>query len=188
MSNSREEIMEATFKALSEHGYASLSIQKIADESEKGKSSIYYHYEDKEDLMLAFLDFLGEKIRETQSELEEKPPEGKLDEMLDLSLGIRDDEQWGFQKALLEIRAQASHKESFAEKFREIDSHITGNVEETMREMNVQDPESTAEILVSCIEGAVNRKVSTGDREGLKELKEEIKEVVEGYVNGCENE
>ena len=46
-SDSKKEIMEATYEALCKHGYAELSIEKIADEFDKGKSLIYYHYDDK---------------------------------------------------------------------------------------------------------------------------------------------
>ncbi|MFT4867913.1 MAG: AcrR family transcriptional regulator [Candidatus Nanohaloarchaea archaeon] len=184
MEESKKEIMEATFRALSEHGYAELSIQKIADESDKAKSAIYYHYEDKEDLLLAFLEFLEESIDEMHAEIEEKPPEERLDELLDLGLGVRDDERWMVQRALLDLRAQAPRNEKFARKFEEIDQMVRSNVVDIMEEMDIENPELTAEIFVSCIEGAVNRKVSAGDREGLEELRHGIKRMLDKKASG----
>lgn len=54
-----------------------------------------------------------------------------------------------------------------------------------IEELEVQQLDLTAEILVSCIDGAVNRKVSTGDKEELESLKEGIKNVVSEQVEDC---
>lgn len=184
---SKQEIMDATYTALCKHGYADLSIQKIADESEKGKSLIYYHYDDKEDLMLAFLDYMSDHIKQNHIELEGAAPEKRLDRLLDMALGVEDDEMWEFQKAFLEVRVQAQQNTQFADKFKQIDSLIMNNITEMLNELDVEEPETTADILVSCIEGTVMRKVSTGDREGLESLKNSIKGIVEQHiVKGCE--
>lgn len=182
MDGTKDDIMEATFRALSEHGYADLSIKNIADEAEMSKSSIYYHYDDKEDLILAFLDFLKEHIRRMHEEVDGEEAEDKLDVMLDMALGIKNEEQWMVHRALLDLRAQAPRNDVFAEKFREIDDMVAGEFEEMMKELGAEKPRTAAEILVSCIQGAAGRKVSTGDREGLAELKEGIKSVVEENI------
>ena len=177
---SKEDIMEATFRALSEYGYADLSIQNIADESEKAKSAIYYHFDDREDLLLSFMDFLQENLEGIHADLESEGME-KLDELIDIALGIEDDERWMVHRALLDLRAQAPRNESFAEKFREIDSAIIKNVEEVMKDIGAEEPEIAAEMFVSTVDGAVSRKVSTGDREGLETLREGIKRIVRDY-------
>lgn len=184
MSEPREEIMEATFRALCKHGYADLSIQRIADESDKGKSLIYYHFDDKEDLMLSFMDHMAEKIEEDHEERGEMPPEERFDRLLDMALGIESEEQWKFQKAYHEFRAQSQHNEKFAEKFREIDDRMVENLTKLMKDVGADDPETAADIFLSLIDGAVGRKVSANDREGLEELKEDIKDVVSSAVLG----
>lgn len=180
MSDSKDEIMEATFKAFCKHGYADLSIQKIADEFEKGKSLIYYHFDDKEDLMLSFLDYMMEKAELGQGN---GSPENQVDSMLDKALGIEDEEQWRFRKAFQEFRVQAQHNEEFQEKFREADEVFLDRVSDIMSEAGSEEPEVAAEIFLSMIEGSISRKVSTGDREGLEELKEEIKETISSFFN-----
>lgn len=186
--DSKNKIMEATYKALCKHGYADLSVQNIADEFDKGKSLIYYHYDNKEELMLAFLDFMGEHVRKNHNELDGVAPEKRLDKLLDMTLGVEDDEMWEFHRAFLELRAQVPKSLEFVESFEEIDDLISENIREILDELNVDEPEIMAEILVSAIEGSVIRKVSTDDREGLKELKTNIKDIVEQHItNGSVN-
>jgi len=64
-STAEEEIMEATYRALLRHGYADLSISRIADELDKSKAAIYYHYDTKDDLLVAFLEFAVDRFEET---------------------------------------------------------------------------------------------------------------------------
>lgn len=186
--DSKQKIMDATYSALCKHGYADLSIQNIADEFDKGKSLIYYHYDDKEDLMLAFLDFMGEHVKKNHSDLDGVDPEKRLDELLNMTLGVEDDEMWEFHKAFFELKAQAPKSPNFADSFEQIDELICENMKEILDELNVDKPEEMADILVSSIEGSVMRKVSTNDRDGLKDLKNNIKEIVEKHiVKGSEN-
>ncbi|PSP70021.1 TetR/AcrR family transcriptional regulator, partial [Halobacteriales archaeon QH_9_66_26] len=51
-------IMDATYRALCEHGYADLTIQTIADEFDKSKSLLYYHYDTKDEILIGLLDYL----------------------------------------------------------------------------------------------------------------------------------
>ena len=174
---SKQEIMEATYKALSKHGYADLSIQRIADECDKGKSLIYYHYEDKQDLMLSFIDYMQKALEASHREIMDLPQDQQMDRMLELSLGIEDDERWNFQKALVELRAQSAHDEEFAEKFKEMDDLAYSKFQQILENRGLNDPE-IVEIVLSSVDGAVGRKVATLDREGLKEMKENLKNLV----------
>ena len=61
-SDTDEEIMQATYRALSEHGYANLTIKRIAAEYGKSTAAIHYHYDTKDDLLAAFLDFLLDRF------------------------------------------------------------------------------------------------------------------------------
>ena len=183
MTGTEKEIMEATYRAFCRHGYADLSIQKIADEFEKGKSLIYYHFDDKEDLMLSFLDHMMEKA--DIEERKENPGE-EIDHIIEKALGIEDEEQWRFQKAFQEFRIQAQHNEKFQEKFRQADEIFLEKVTAVMQEAGAEKPETAAEIFISMIEGTISRKVSTGDRKGLEKLKKEIKETINLYFSeGC---
>jgi AcrR family transcriptional regulator len=182
MSDSKDEIMEATYKALCKHGYADLSIQNIADESEKGKSLIYYHYDNKQELMKAFMDHMKEEIKSRQQKVKGEEPLDKLDYMLDMYLGIESDKMWEFQKAFQEFRAQAQHNPEFRKKFQEIDEIVKKDTVEIMRQAQACKPEIATEMFLSLIEGSITRKVSTEDRKGLEDLKEEIKNVTRSFL------
>lgn len=177
--DSENQIMEATYRAFCRHGYANLSIQRIADEFEKGKSLIYYHFDDKEDLMLSFLDYMMEKAK---LEKEDGSPAEQIDSILEKVLGIEDEEQWRFQKAFQEFRVQAQHNVEFQKKFREADEVFLDKVTDIMSEAGSEDPEVAAEIFLSVIEGSISRKVSTGDREGLEKLKGNIKNTMSAFL------
>jgi len=174
---SKQEIMEATYKALSKHGYADLSIQRIADECDKGKSLIYYHYEDKQDLMLSFIDYMQKGLEASHKEVMDLPEDQQLDRMLDITLGLEDDERWKFQSALLELRAQATHDPKFAEKFSEMDELAYSKFEHVLNNIGIKDSEMV-EVFVSSVDGSIGRKVAMGDREGLKKMKENLNNLV----------
>ncbi|QAU12403.1 TetR family transcriptional regulator [Halorubrum sp. BOL3-1] len=57
-ADTREAILGAAFRALREHGYASVTIQRIGDEFDKSPSLVYHHYDGKDDLLLDLLGFL----------------------------------------------------------------------------------------------------------------------------------
>jgi AcrR family transcriptional regulator len=175
MSDSEEEIMNSTYIALCKHGYTDLTIEKIADESEKGKSNIYYHFDDKKALILDFLDFMKDNLEEEFESLNSSSPEENFDDLLDMMLGVEDEEMWDFHRALMEIQGRAQYDEDFEQKFRELDEIVLEKFTETLREMNVERPEDQAELIVSTVQGALTRKLTLENSEGLKKIKEEIK-------------
>lgn len=182
MADSKQDIMDATYDALCRHGYADLSIQKIADEFDKGKSLIYYHYEDKQDLILTFLDFVYDDIEASYKSTEGKNPEKRMEDFLDYTLGLKDESQWEFLKAYLELRAHAAHKEAFAEKFREIDDMAQQNTVEILEGMGSSHPEEHSKLILAMIEGVASKKVSVGDREGLHSFKDKLQAEISRLV------
>ncbi|WP_424014808.1 TetR/AcrR family transcriptional regulator [Halorubrum xinjiangense] len=57
-SDTRQAILGAAFRALCEHGYANVTIQRIGDEFDKSPSLVYHHYDGKDDLLIDLLSFL----------------------------------------------------------------------------------------------------------------------------------
>ena len=178
VSDSRQEIMEATYKALSKHGHKDLTIEKIGKESEKGKSLIYYHFDNKEDLMLSFLDHLNTQIEKDLQKIEELEPENKLDKLLDMLLGVEDKEMLEFQKALSELKVQAQHNQKYAKKFRKLYKMLTDLTSEILTETDVENPKINAEIIISAVEGAISSKTILEDERNLSEIKKGIKQAL----------
>ncbi|MFB6166665.1 MAG: TetR/AcrR family transcriptional regulator [Candidatus Nanohaloarchaea archaeon] len=182
MPDTRENIMDATFQVLCEEGYAGLSIQDIADRIDREKSSIYYHFDDKQDLMLSFLDHMAEQIEKEQCDMEDRPPRERLDRLLDMMLGTEED-RWQFQKAFQELKVKAQSDREFAGKFRKIDGRMAENLADLLDELDAEDPEESAEIVLSLIEGAVSRKTATQEKEGLEELRDAIDRTVNEIIS-----
>lgn len=66
-------ILEATAAALVEHGYADVSMAKIAAEFEKSQSLIHHYFDDKEGLLAAFLAYERDRMTEQLSEFPDEP-------------------------------------------------------------------------------------------------------------------
>ena len=168
--SSREAIMTATFTALSEHGYADITIQAIADEFEKSKSLILYHYDSKDALMTAFMEWILEEFLDRVEGDQSDDPATRLRRMARLVIGV--DEANGtdaFHTALLELRAQAPYNEALRAQLVENDRRIRERIAADVREgiergqFRPVDPESFAAAFRSAIEGAESHAVILGD-------------------------
>jgi AcrR family transcriptional regulator len=169
-----EEIMEATYRALCEHGYASLTMQDIADESDKSTAALHYHYDTKEGLLLAFLDHLYERFTEKYGAVEGDDAVERLVGFVDGILrqsNLEDPER--FQTALLEIRAQAPYDREYRERLAKFDAFVTGRVEEFVADGIAEgtiradvDPGDTAAFVATLIDGVNTRRTTIGDTGG----------------------
>ena len=169
-AGTRTAIMEATFEALSKHGYADLTIQTIADEFDKSKSLLYYHYETKDDLLGGFLEFVLEEFRAQVEADEKEDPEARLWSVVELLLPPdvhEDEEARRLRTALFELRMQAPYDQRYAERFAATDERTVAAFEAVLRDGVEEgvfdvDPETGAELLVDAVTGATLRAVTTG--------------------------
>jgi AcrR family transcriptional regulator len=175
MSGSKTEIMDATYQALCKHGYTDLTIEKIAEESNKGKSNIYYHFDDKKALILDFLDFMKDNLKEEFESLNSENSEEDFDDLLGMMLGVEDEDMWDFHKSLMEIQGRALYDEDFKQKFRKLDYLVVEKFTEILKELEVKEPEKQAELIVSTVQGGLSRKLTVENSKDLNKIKEEIK-------------
>lgn len=166
----QEAIMDATYRALCKHGYSDLTIQAIGDEFEKSKSLLYYHYDTKDELLVAFLDYLLSQFTVDDAIDPTDDPETQLHSFIDTMVPKSiDEEGTKFQTALLELRSQALSNEVFREQFTRADGIIRETVAEILRDgvesgvFQDIEIEETAELLVSTITGVMLQR-ATGDR------------------------
>jgi AcrR family transcriptional regulator len=167
-STAKEEIMEATYRALLEHGYADLSISRIADELDKSKAAIYYHYDTKDDLLVSFLEFAVDRFEETiHTETGDEPSED-LEHVTEKLLPLQPDaEQRQLQAVLVGLRSQAVTNEVFREQFTQIDERLAATIrgivergidEGTFRDV---DPSRVAEHILATVNGAMYGRATT---------------------------
>jgi len=167
-STAEEEIMEATYRALLNHGYADLSISRIADELDKSKAAIYYHYDTKDDLLVAFLEFAVDRFEETIDTETGNEPAADLEHVIEKLLPLHpDEEQRQLQAVLVGLRSQAVTNGVFREQFTQIDERLAATIrgivdhgieEDTFRDV---DPSRVAEHILATVNGAMYGRVTT---------------------------
>src|SRR6056297_1500187 len=165
--DTRVAIMEATYEALVEYGYADLTIQRIADEFDKSKSLLYHHHDGKDDLLVDFLGVVLDYFEEGVALREE----ARADERLRSFLGAFATEDAGPSEELagivVELRAQAVHDPDYRAKFtrsnqffrQQMADIIADGIEEGIfREVA---PDRTAGFLLTLANGAMADCVTT---------------------------
>ncbi len=171
-SDTEIEIMEATYNALLEHGYADLSISRIAEQLGKSKASIYYHYDSKEALMVAFLDFAVDQLDAAiGTDADDGPSEelaGILEQLLPLD---PDEEQRQQQRIIVELRSRAVTNQAFHEQFTRFDEQLVATIRDVVvrgieaGEFRDVDPTRVAEHVAATATGAAYQ-AATADRDG----------------------
>jgi AcrR family transcriptional regulator len=167
--DTRERIMEATYCALCEQGYADLTTSAIAERSELSTAALHYHYESKAALLESFLEFLLESFRGRVAEIEAETPGERLDALVETVFSSPADGATEFRTALLEIQAQSPYEEAFREQLVEFDAFLHGRVRETLADgiedgvfRATVDPDAVASFVVTVLSGAHTRQVAVG--------------------------
>ena len=169
-----DDIMCATYRALCRHGYADLTMQDIADESATSKSSLHYHFDTKEALLLAFLDHLYDSFTDEYAATDGGHAVERLIGFVDAVLCRADPEQdRAFQTALLELKAQAPYVEAYREEMERFDAFVRDRVRDIVadgiEEGTIRadaDPDDTAAFVATLIDGVNTRRVSIGGTDG----------------------
>ncbi|NHN61134.1 MULTISPECIES: TetR/AcrR family transcriptional regulator [Halorussus] len=183
--DTRSAIMEATYHALVEHGYAGLSIQRIADEFDKSKSLLYHHYDGKDELLVDFLEFvLGDLHQQAMV-----PRDAPADEQLRSFFGGTDpaepERSDEFVGVFVELRAQAVQCDDYQRLITRTDEYIReylaaiiedGIEEGSFREV---DPDRTATFLVSVLDAVLLRRTTTDDPELAWDVLAELDDYLE---------
>ena len=186
-SDPDEEIMHATYSALREHGYADLTIKRIAEEYGKSTAAVHYHYDTKDDLLAAFLDFVLEQFVDTIHEVERTDPEQRLTLLLDQLL-VEVEEHQDLLVAILEMRSQAPYKEAFADRFEQNDEYVQYMLRTVIDDGISQgvfadvDAEHTAAALMTIVDGARTRAVVLDDTDALVTARQTAEEYVQSVL------
>lgn len=184
----REELMEATHRALCEHGYADLTMSAIAEEADRSTALLHYHYDTKVGLLVAFLDYLFEEFRAEVDSLPEADPETRLHDLLDLLLASPDEEHWQLATALLEVRAQAPYEEAFREHLRDVESFLRERVAEIVAagiesgQFEPVDPDRTARLLLAAVDGARTKRITFEDEADPAAVRAALDEYVDALL------
>jgi len=181
VEDTHDAIMGATYRALCKHGYAHLTMQDIADEFDKSRPLLHYHYDTKEELMLAFVDNMIGWVGGQLAESETEDPLDRMEEYVDgFVIDPTEEDRETFGLALLELRVQALHNEQFREK---LAVHYQNNVE-TAAEIITDgieagvfrevDPEEVGEFIYTSLVGARIYQVTMGAEHASRRMRDNL--------------
>jgi AcrR family transcriptional regulator len=177
-------IMKATYQVLCEYGYADLTIQQIADEYGKTTTAVHYHYDTKDKLLTAFLDYLLEELADSVHNIRTTNPENRLKLLLD-ELLVKSENEPALSIALLEMQSQTPYKEPFRERFKQIDEYIRYSIKTVVNDgidkgaFNDVDADHIARSLMTIVNGGRTRAVVLDDMDNL----EIARQAAHNYVN-----
>lgn len=187
--NVNEAIMQATYRALCKHGYPATSINRIADEFEKSKSLLYYHYEDKEDLLEDFLRYLLDRYETNlKADTNENPRDHLVDIVDRMIPPDMDDGELRFRRAILEMRSQAPYNEVYHEQFERSDelalSELATTIERGIESgaFRAVNSKETADFIYSMVYGALERGVTLEDPEVIRRNRDAIVNYIESQL------
>ncbi|WP_158057929.1 TetR/AcrR family transcriptional regulator [Halorussus halophilus] len=185
--DTREEIMEATFRALSKHGYSNLRMRDIGEEMEMTRQVIHYHYDGKYDLMSHFLEYIIEQYEGSVEIDGDAPPREELDVRIHRCLfgpEFEDFSHWDRMKVYHELFTHAQNDERHREIFNEHYGRIRGSITEVVEDGIEQgvfrdvDAERMGQMITDLIHAARGRKLSLDQEDAPEQTWRSIDEFI----------
>jgi len=185
--DTRELIMEATYRALAKHGYKDLRMRDIGDEMAMTRQVIHYHFDGKNDLLASFLEYIGDQYEGSVEVDPQADPREELRARVDQCLfGPEFDEftHWDRMKVYHELFAYAQHderhREIFSEHYEDIRNSIVTVVQDGIDQgvFRETDAELVGQLITDVIHVARSRKISLGHDDAPEQAQRAIQEYI----------
>jgi len=181
----RTEIVGAVRRALAKHGYARLTTKKVASETEKSEAFLFYHYDTKDDLVVAFLDWATEHSAERLAAIDSDDPVARLFVACDVLLGTYEDaDDRGINVAMMELLAHAPHDEAFHDRLSAYERSVIDELAAIISQgidsgaFRDVDPEATAAYLLMTADGTTGAVMALG----MTDVGEQVRERLFDYL------
>ncbi|RJS99480.1 TetR/AcrR family transcriptional regulator [Halococcus sp. IIIV-5B] len=204
-TNSREAIMQSTFYVLWDEGYDQLTLQRIADRTDLHKSTLYHHFDTREELLKEFLDYLIQNSHEALFVFDaERAPQEAIEQFIKVMIQgetskvpeTETENIHALQTTLfVELRSVAVHNEEFRERFTELDNllkqHLSSIIQDGIEQGEFKQVSigAMAETLVALAAGEIVRRGTTMDAasgQALNDVHDLITECL--YANNSSSE
>ncbi|MDF9745936.1 TetR/AcrR family transcriptional regulator [Natrinema salsiterrestre] len=185
--DTRQVIMEATFRALSEHGYKDLRMRDIGDEMELTRQVIHYHFDGKYDLLSSFLEYIIDQYEGSVEVNEDAEVRTELNARIDQCLfgpEFEDFSHWERMKVYHELYTYAQndgeHREIFDDHYDRIRGSIVEVVEDGIEEGTFEpvNADRMGQLITDVIHAARGRRISLGHEDAPEEARKAIDEFI----------
>ncbi len=179
----REAIMDATFRALSNHGYADLRMRDIGEEFEMTRPVIHYHYNSKHELISSFLEYLIAQYKTDDAIADTDDHWERLEIRIDQCMfgpDIDGFDHWERMKVYHELFSQAQHNEVHRELFNEHYEGMVVGLANVIRDGIEQgafadvDAMELSQLLTDVIHSARARRISLGQKDAPEQARAAI--------------
>lgn len=169
MGETRTKILETAINILIESGYDTLTTEAIADRLEISHSGVHYHFETKDDLLIAVVEeYLTDQLEAKVSF--DGPPEKRLLELLEFRIrGAKRIQQLEIPPPSIQLLAATSGSDDALRQaldtlFEAYVTELTATIKDGIESgvFNTEAPERTAWTLAGLIEGAEVRASHDG--------------------------
>ncbi|RBI59164.1 hypothetical protein DMJ13_23615 [halophilic archaeon] len=178
----KRELLEATGKAIAEHGVSDVTTQKVADEWGRSQSLVHYYYETKADLVVAYIEYLHDGISREYAEHAEDSPLERLERAV--VRDICDGESQSGSLALFDLHGSAPFNDRYQSALNDLEAEARDFLETAIEDgieagtfRSVSPPE-VATLLLSAHDGGILR-TATLDRQADGAL---LESSIEQYV------
>ncbi|ELZ80526.1 TetR/AcrR family transcriptional regulator (plasmid) [Haloferax larsenii] len=182
----KAQIAHAVRQALAKHGYARLTTKKVAAESDKSEAGLYYYYDSKDEMIVAFLETSVDYLARELDEIAADGHEERLRAVCDLLLVDEDDEAArGVNIAVMELLSHAPHNETLREPLLEMERHTLDVIVDILQDgieegvFRDVDPEGTAAFLLSATDGYTGFALALG----MEGVGDGLRDAISAYID-----
>lgn len=168
MTDTKRELLTATQRVLTEHGFHGLTTQRVADAADVNQSLVHYHFDTKVELVVAFIEMFRERFELLIRALPDEPGERLADLLALIGRGSGHPEVERLNLAVYELEAYGGREATYQESLREHSEMLHTEVSECI-EVGIaegtfydRDPEATARLLLVGLDGAMLQEYSIG--------------------------
>lgn len=181
--DTREAIMEATFRALSKRGYTDLRMRDIGDEFEMTRPVIHYHYNSKHELISSFLEYIIDQYKNSDTVDDSDDQWERLQLRIDQCMfgpDIDGFDHWERMKVYHELFSQAQHNDSHRELFNEHYERMVVGLADVIQEginhgvFADVDAMEFSQLLTDIIHSARARRISLGEKDAPEQARAAI--------------
>ena len=165
MTIKKDQILNQALELFSQQGFHAVSTNKIAKAAEVSEGLIFRHFKNKEGLLNAIISYGHEKAMQLFSQVNKlEPPEDQLKYLLSIPFQIPVSE-YPFWRLLYSLKWQ---RETYDDK---LSAPLKELLTTILTELNYQNPEAEAEIIMILVDGAASSILLKGQTNGDQILK-----------------